>query len=314
MSLKTWFFTLLVFLSINAYEIKTSISSDSLMVGDVLDLTVMMIVPEGMDVTDDSKESFADPLYLKDSQIARFKVGSSDSIIINYKFTTYTYDTMTVKPVTFFLKKDSLTDTLQSDPIPLRLISAIEAKEGDTINVKDITGPLKAGRPSFLWLYITIGLIILIIVAVILYEKFKKEKKEQLPPPLPPYEEAMKALSALDRKELIEKGERREYVFELSEIVKRYAGRRYDVNFPEFTTEEILDWLGRTAIIKDASDILKKFFEDTHMIKFAKYTPDIASSRELRDKAISFIKITKPADEANSTTSDVKTEEKKEAN
>lgn len=297
MSIKS-FFSILIFISLlSAYEIKTSISSDSLMVGDKIDLRVMMIVPAGMDVTDNSEEVFKDPVYLKDSQIARFNLGSSDSLIFNYQITSYTYDTITVSPVIYSLKLDSLTDTLKSDPIPLRMISAIQAEEGDTIRMKDIKDPLKAGKPSLLWLWILLGLMAVIIIVIILYKKFKKEKMEQLPPPLPPYEEAMKALSTLDRKELIEKGERRQYVFELSEILKRYAGRRYDVNFPEFTTEEIMDWLNKTAIIKDASDLLKIFFEETHMIKFAKYTPDITSSRELREKAIKFIKVTKPTEE-----------------
>lgn len=297
MLLKALLSTLLFFAISAGYEINTSISSDSLTVGDIIDLRVTMIVPEGMDVIDNAEEAFKDPIYLKDSQIARFKLGSSDSIIINYKITSYTYDTMTIAPVTFYLKKDSLNDTLKSDPIPLRLISAIEAEEGDTIYMKDITGPLNAGKPSLLWLWITIGVLVLLIIAFLLFKKFYKEKAEQLPPPLPPYEEAMLALRVLDRKELIEKGERREFVFELSEILKRYAGRRYEVNFPELTTEEILEWLDKTAIIKDASDILRSFFEDTHIIKFAKYTPDITSSRELRDKAFQFIKITKPAEE-----------------
>lgn len=311
MSLKTFLFTISLLAITSAYEIKTSISSDSLMIGDILDLRVMMIVPEGMDVTDNSEEVLKDPIYLKDRQVARFKLGSSDSIIVNYKITTYTYDTMTVSPVTFYLKIDSLTDTIQTDPIPLRLISAIQAEKGDTIYLKDITGPLKAGKPSYLWILIVLLLLILIVMGIVLFNKYRKEKEEQLPPPLPPYEEAIQALSELDRKELIEKGERREYVFELSEILKRYAGRRYEVNFPEFTTEEILEWLNKTAIIKDASDLLKSFFEDTHMIKFAKYTPDIASSRELREKAISFIKITRPVEEDNKNNREIKKEESK---
>ncbi len=315
MSLKTFLFTISLLAITSAYEIKTSISSDSLMIGDILDLRVMMIVPEGMDITDNSEEVLKDPIYLKDRQVARFKLGSSDSIIVNYKITTYTYDTMTVSPVTFYLKIDSLTDTIQTDPIPLRLISAIQAEKGDTIDlikdVKDITGPLKAGKPSYLWVLIVLLILILIVAGIVLLNKYIKEKEEQLPPPLPPYEEAMKALSELDRKELIEKGERRAYVFELSEILKRYAGRRYEVNFPEFTTEEILEWLNKTAIIKDASDLLRRFFEDTHMIKFAKYTPDITSSRELREKAISFIKITRPIEEDNKSNTEIKKEESK---
>lgn len=310
MSIKYFFSTLIIVSLISAYEIKTSISSDSLMVGDKVDLRIMMIVPTGMDVTDNTEEVFKDPIYLKDSQIARFNLGSSDSLIFNYQITSYTYDTMTVNPITYNLKLDSLTDTLKSDPIPLRLISAIQAEEGDTIRMKDIKGPLKAGKPSLLWLWILLGIIGAIIITIILFNKLKKDKEEQLPPPLPPYEEAMKALSSLDRKELIEKGERRQFVFELSEILKRYAGRRYDVNFPEFTTEEIMEWLNKTAIIKDASDILKIFFEETHMIKFAKYTPDITSSRELREKAIKFIKVTRPAEEVTNKSVEEKEESK----
>ena len=64
----------------------------------------------------------------------------------------------------------------------------------------------------------------------------------------PPYEEAIEALDRLEAKQYVAKGMIRDYVFELSEIAKRYIERRFEVQAAEFTTEELADWTKRSPL------------------------------------------------------------------
>ena len=292
----------------------TGLSSDSLNIGEKIELRVSFLVPSGSDITDNSSETIADPIALKGRSLERKEGGEKDSITVKFILTTYQYDTMSIKPITFLIRKDSTVDTTVCETIPLKVFSAIIAQKGDTIRLKDIKSQQKAGTITLTWLWIILATILLTLIAVYLFKKFYKEREKQLPPPIPPFEEAMLLLKELDKKEYIEKGERRKFVFELSEIVKRYCGRIYNINFPEFTTEEILNWLDKKHLEKEPTKMVRVFFDGIHLIKFAGYIPDIKSARELREKAFELIRFTRPAQEtiANESTKSSENSKSKE--
>jgi hypothetical protein len=54
----------------------------------------------------------------------------------------------------------------------------------------------------------------------------------------------------------------REYVFELSDIFKRYIGRRFEINAEEFTTEEVIAWLGVSVLETKTRIATEWFFQD----------------------------------------------------
>jgi len=75
----------------------------------------------------------------------------------------------------------------------------------------------------------------------------------------------------LKSKGLIERGNAREHFFELSEILRRYLGKRYLFPALDWTTEEITEYFKNQEKIEltsrtEANRILKK----SDLIKFAK--------------------------------------------
>jgi hypothetical protein len=109
----------------------------------------------------------------------------------------------------------------------------------------------------------------------------------------------MEALAALEAETAIcMKGMVREYVFELSDILKRYIERSFGINAAEFTTEEMLAWLGISPLDKSLRASMEWFFRAADPVKFAKYLPDQKTIDRFITEVRGFLEATKP--QANS--------------
>jgi hypothetical protein len=142
--------------------------------------------------------------------------------------------------------------------------------------------------------------------AIVIIRHYSRTLRRPPPPspPKPPYEEAIEALAALDAKQYLLKGLVREYVFELSDILKRYIERRFTINAAEFTTEEILAWLGISPLEKGRRNAMEWFFRATDPVKFAKQTPDQDTIVRFGTEARAFFEATKPPPENDKKTDD----------
>ena len=149
-------------------------------------------------------------------------------------------------------------------------ILRLQGEPTDIKNIKDIVEVDRNWVPWFFW-----GLnIILLTIALYLLWKYRKTKhpnptKEA--PVLPTHEIAFRELDTLKSKGLLEHGNAREHFFELSEILRRYLGKRYLFPALDWTTEEIAEYFKNQEKIElasrtEANRILKK----SDLIKFAK--------------------------------------------
>jgi len=189
-------------------------------------------------------------------------------------------------------------DTLSTQPIPIRMLSALPDDPPDSggFALKDLKGQQSTGGADLWYLWIILG-IALAVAAFILMRKYLKKKGSAAAtavPLLPPYEEAMEAIDALDGKKYLERGMVREYVFELSELFKRYIGRRYDTIAPELTTEEITAWLEFADISREMRLCAERFFRSGDQVKFAKWVPDRSCIDGYVKDVRTFIEATKP--------------------
>ncbi len=279
----------------HATVLYTYLSQDSLTLGERIELTVALVTPSGAQIIPPETDTGIGALVVKSWDSDRVARKASDSLTYKYLLTIYDFKPCSIPPLPFVEVREQGNDTLYSDSIPIRVISAIVADKGDTITLKDIKPQLKVGTPSFLWFWIIF--IIGFIGAGIYVARYfwvQSKKPPPPPPPKPPYEEAVEALARLENKQLLSKGLFREYVFELSEILKRYTGRRFECNAAEYTTEEMLHWLPSAPFDDALRKSLEWFFNTTHPVKFAKMVPNHATVKQLYDATRSFIEKTRP--------------------
>jgi hypothetical protein len=124
------------------------------------------------------------------------------------------------------------------------------------------------------WPYAAAALLILaaLILAWRLWHRRQKPLAEAPAiPPLPPDEEALQRLAVLTADKTID---RKQYYFQLSEILRFYVERRFDFPAAEMTTEELLPQIDRLDMPLTLTQPFKAFCRACDPIKFAGATAD----------------------------------------
>ena len=269
------------------------LSQDSFYIGDRITYSVGIRVPHGTTLIPPATDEGFGKFSIKGVSIDTGKGTTADTFRIHYKLAAYTVEQCTIPSVHFILEHDSVADTL---PVKEALLRFVPMSGKDTGEIHDLKPQQVVGKPPLIWLWI---LLALAGIAAAWYagKKLIRRRKELIEtgvPLKPPYEEAMDALTALEAKNYYQQGMIREYVFELSELLKHYIGRRYCINASEFTTEEMLEWIRTSECILNRALLPTGFFETTDPIKFARWLPDNVTFLRFGADIRAFLELTKP--------------------
>ncbi len=195
-------------------------------------------------------------------------------------------------------QKEGKIESLGTDSIPVKVVTSLTP---DVTEIHDIKDPVDLEIPRdfrLLWWLLLAALAALL--AYLIYRKLRKEpERVKTPvwvPPLPaPDVEAEAALRCLAGKDLIKKGEVKAFYTELSEILKRYAGRRFEVPYLERTTTEVLFDLKPRKLAPAVTSDLRAMLEASDLVKFARFLPPAAQAEESLSLAFAWIGKTRPA-------------------
>lgn len=272
--------------------IVSSVSRDSLFIGDRIQFRVTMLVPKGSQIVPPATDNGFGKFVVKEWTTGKTEIKSADSSNFNYVITTYSTENCTIPSLDYYVTSGTKVDTLRTQLVPMRIMLV---SFPDTAKIKDLKPQQSAGVPSLAWLWMLLALIIIAVI-IVLVRRYRRKKAAPVEAPLakPPYEEAIEALDLLEAKQYIAKGLFREYAFELSEIAKRYIERRFEVHAVEFTTEEILSWARVSTLEPSHRKILDWFFTTTDPVKFAKLIPDIDTAYRFGKDVRGFIEATRP--------------------
>ncbi len=280
--------------------ILSKVDKFSLTVGDRVTFQVTAIVPKGAKITPPSIDNGMGNIIVKEWNSHKSEQEKVDSITFSYLITTYVPERCTIPSLPFLVEADKKVDTLHSQLIPLEVQSVLTS---DTVDLKDLKPQQISGNPPLWWVWLLLSAIVIIVGIIIIKRLLTKKPQAALKiPKLPPYEEAIAALKELERKKYLERGLIREYVFEISEILKRYIERRFNVNASEFTTEEMVAWLGISDLEKTTRDSVEWFFRSSDPIKFARYIPDESTLDRFTKTTYDFFNATRPLLEDSSKT------------
>lgn len=284
----------------NAAVVSTSITTRKFTVGDLVRYTVNIIAAKGATITPPTPESDFGKVTVKEWNLHKTEREKSDSCAYEYIITTYSPEPCTIPALPYILESGGVTDTLHTETIPLAIASVLPS---DTVDILGLKPPLSAGKAPKWWLWLLCciaGAGLLIFGGIWLARRLRKTPPP--PPPVPPYEEAVEALLNLGVKKYLQRGLFREFVFELSEIFKRYIGRRFECNAVEFTSEEIIAWSAAADLPKKLRATLEWFFHTSDPVKFARLTPDMATVERLEKEVRDFLEATKPVIQESAAT------------
>jgi hypothetical protein len=301
-------------------DVQAKLDSSKILIGDQVHFTLSVEQPVGQ------KVEF--PL-LKDTLTGKIEILSTAlndtvkeangliKVSSNYLITCFDSGNYLIPSYPFVVNGH---DTVYSTPVNL-LVDNVKTQQG---KFYDIKGPLNYPITlKELLVYSTIILAGCLIIALIVYIILRLRNKKPLfkaeRPKEPAHVVAMRQLEALKAEKLWQHGKVKLYHTTLTDIVRAYLERRFNISAMESTTDEIIESLKDHKVIEvESMDFLSKLLRLADFVKFAKAEPFPDENENSWTYAYTFIlntksepKIEEPAAEQiekESFVSDVKTE------
>ena len=172
-------------------------------------------------------------------------------------------------------------DTFWTEPMALNVIQPFEVDSSLAItDIKDIEKAPIYWWGILRWILLVLAVIGLFVGAyygVLWYRKHFLKEEEVIEPELlrPADEVALEKLDEIKAQKIWKDGKVKEYQTELTDVVREYIGRRFDVQSTEKTSDETLRAM-KPLIDKELFAKLSKMLQLADLVKFAKWhtTPD----------------------------------------
>ena len=188
----------------------------------------------------------------------------------------------------------------------LNVVQPFEIDSAD-IAITDIKGIYRA--PIWWWGFLRWILLALAIAGIgiggyylitYLQTRMKKDENTLLPKePLRPAEEvALEKLDAIREEKIWQTGQVKEYHTQLTDVIREYIARRFEVSSIEQTSDETLREI--RPLLNDKRELyeqLRKMLSLADLVKFAKWTTTPDENELSLRSAYTFVKETTPVEE-----------------
>jgi hypothetical protein len=215
-----------------------------------------------------------------------------DSAVVNIPPIAIKYRTLK-NPNEKLSASDSTLKTILSYPVTV-FVHTIQVNP--QAEIKDVKDPEKVPLNwllIFMWVAIGTVVIAAAIWGWLRYKKIKAGKVIAAPEIiLPAHVVALTALNELDKKQLWQKGMVKEYHSEITEIIRAYFERKFDLRALELTTTEVNLQLREKSGAAKIIDITNDFLNNADLVKFAKFKPENSVNQEMMKQALEIVNIT----------------------
>ena len=274
-------------LAVAQTEITIQTDTDYVFIGDIINVDLAIESNEQLIWPDIS--ALIAPLEIQSlGKIDTLKTGNIS--LYHQRLSIQSFDTVSfVLPSLAFI---SLTgDTFYSDSIAMAFL---EVPLDTTNAIFDIKEPREvpfnfAEAQPYIWS----GLAFLLLLGFILFlfkklsNKTSKKRKEII---LIPCEiEASEALKQLESKDYITNGLVKSHYVELTEILRHYFDREFEIDTLESTTEETIELLKEKELDRILIEQISTLLVEADLVKFAKSSPDSRTSNNYMTKSFEIV-------------------------
>jgi hypothetical protein len=278
-------------------EIKAELDTDQVTIGDQFNLNLFISQPPGIKV---KFPEITDSLAGKIEVLGQYDIDTvkmADRLELRRKILLTCFDSglYEIPPLPFELSSADWNDSLFSNPLFL----AVNTVPLDSI-IRDIKQPIQV-PVSFaeIYPYILIGVGAAGLAYFIVYLMRKRKRKEPVfsitKPQEPAHIIALRELDELREAKLWQRNEYKQYYTRLTEIIRFYIERRFEIPAMEQTTYDILlSWKGKGYDDQNLYNILKQLLSLADLVKFAKEKPMPSDNEVNLDNAYVFVRSTKP--------------------
>jgi len=271
------------FISAQSPSLKTAVDKRQILIGEQLQYSVEASFPAnayniGWFNVPDSFSHF--------EVVNRGKIDSIESngiLTCRQTLTLTSFDsginTIPALAINFDPLADDSTIHLFTDSIPINVSFSPLDSTQTFHDIKSII-EVKDEVPWLIWAGAAALIILLVVLVVYLVKYFKRRKKPAsvFNSKLSPFDEAMQSLDALQKEQLLYKGDVKQFHTRLIDIFKRYLSRKMQKNILNLTSSEVLLSLNDTLLSKADTFLIAGSLRVTDAVKFAKYFPPTSES------------------------------------
>ncbi|PBJ11035.1 hypothetical protein [Flavobacterium sp. ACN6] len=293
MKFKLYIFLLLFSTMIFAQQkqVETSIDTTKNKIGAEFKLTLKTVVTSTSKVEFPKLKNIGPLEVIQSYAVDTVKKDGTYELIKKYGLTQFDSGRYTIPSIKILIdKKPFFSDSIKVEVANVK-VDTLQQKMYD---IKDISS-VDDGIGNW-WIYVLIVLVIIGIGAFVYwYVKKRQLKKIEEEVYKTPIEKATSLLNNLEQKELVQKGEIKEYYSELTDIARNYIEEAIHIPAMESTTSELIQAI-RTASTKkkmtltpETVENLERVLRQADLVKFAKSKPldfEITEDRNKIQKVI----------------------------
>jgi hypothetical protein len=224
---------------------------------------------------------------------------TKDGRMINkseYLITTFTTGEYVIPPITInYTDAEGKKKQIESEPLFI-MVESVGASEADKEDIRGLKPPIEIKGSYWIYLFVLPVLALLAAGGFFYYrQRSKGLALPEIPQELrkPAWEVALSELDSLRESDLLEKKRIKEYFIVLSDIIRKYLERRYQVSALDRTTEEIKLEIKRQKLEHEIMQLVFGLLLFCDLVKFAKYIPSTEEVDKSTKEAYSIVNLTK---------------------
>ena len=231
-----------------------------------------------------------DPEKTKDGRV----INKSEYLITTFTTGEYVLPSITIN----YTDPQGGKKQIKSEPLFI-LVKSVGASESDKEDIRGLKPPIQI-RGGY-WSYLLIlPILVLLGAGSFLYYRHRakgltlSQISEELQKPA--WEVALFELDSLRECDLLEKKQIKKYFTILSDIIRKYIERRYEISALDRTTEEIRGEMRRAKLESEIAELTYDLLCFCDLVKFAKYVPANEEIGKGLNDAYDIVNMTKQAE------------------
>ena len=277
-------------------EISADFDTNQVRIGELFHLDLAVEQPVGLSVDFPViRDTLVDKVEVLESHPADTVV-SDEVLQISKRYTLTSFDSglYQVPPLLFHFRQGDWKDSLGTYPLYL-LVHTVAVDS----SIYDVKSPIHMPVGFMeVFPYLIGGLALVVCVGILIWyiRKRRSGKPVFLPekPAEPAHVIALRELNVLQEQKLWQQNEFKKYYTRLTEVIRRYMERRYNIPAMEMTSHETLQaWSASGEDREDLTGSLRSLLNLADLVKFAKEKPLATDNEENLERAFDFVHKTK---------------------
>ncbi len=287
-------------LSLSSQEVKVSLEPEKILIGERANLRFELSVPGdqtlNMPVFNETINEKIEILNYGSNDTIRYS--DTNTLIITRTITVTSWEEgfHAIPPFVFFNVNGADTLALETDPLLLEVEPFSIEEQTDLKDVKTIfSAPITLAEMK----YYILGVVLLILIIWLIIRYLKSHKKNPVPesiwekPDIAAHVAAISSLEELRAQQLWQNGQVKKYYSRLTDIIRHYLEKRFQINALEMTTSEIMQAVKHIPEIRPVQNTLESILVLADLVKFAKQVPTTTENEMSLDGAFELVNQTK---------------------